>query len=362
MSRYGALEKPHKPECEELLATLCRKRTPKRVHHMELFYDPEVADAIVARYGLLDGARVDHPFPEYQREIALRRFTGIDYVSAGTQGIDFTYSWVSAEDTAGLQRKGGRTFIDEHKGVIASWEDFEKYPWPNPANASTALLEWLDKNLPDGMCVVTHTGQFAENLLWLMGYETVCFALFDQRDLVQAIYDRVLEIHRFELKIALQFPRVKIIWGSDDLGFKTGLLLSPDDTRAFALSGHKILAKAAHDAGRLYLLHSCGKLNDIIDDLTDDVKLDGKHSFEDTIEDVRDAKKTYGKKMAVIGGIDVDFLCRSDEEAIRKRVRDTIDVCQPGGGWCLGTGNSVANYIPVDHYLAMADEGWRWKG
>ena len=39
------------------------------------------------------------------------------------------------------------------------------------------------------------------------------------------------------------------------------------------------------------------------------------------------------------------------------RVRDTIDVCQPGGGWCLGTGNSVANYIPAANYLAMLDEG-----
>ena len=59
----------------------------------------------------------------------------------------------------------------------------------------------------------------------------------------------------------------------------------------------------------------------------------------------------------LLGGIDVDFLCRSDEPAIRRRVRDTIDACLPGGGWCLGTGNTAANYIPVDNYLAMIDEG-----
>ncbi len=32
----------------------------------------------------------------------------------------------------------------------------------------------------------------------------------------------------------------------------------------------------------------------------------------------------------------------------------------PGGGYCLGTGNSVANYIPLDNYLAMVDEGRRY--
>jgi len=42
-------------------------------------------------------------------------------------------------------------------------------------------------------------------------------------------------------------------------------------------------------------------------------------------------------------------------------VRRTLAVCQPGGGYCLGTGNSVANYIPLDNYLAMLDEGRRWS-
>ncbi len=56
----------------------------------------------------------------------------------------------------------------------------------------------------------------------------------------------------------------------------------------------------------------------------------------------------------------MDFLCRASEPAIRQRVRATRDACQPGGGYCLGTGNSVANYIPVAHYLAMLDEGRKY--
>jgi len=148
-----------------------------------------------------------------------------------------------------------------------------------------------------------------------------------------------------------------MVWGSDDMGFKTALLISPVDTREFILPGHKLMAKMSHEAGRPYLLHSCGKLEAIIDDLVEDVKIDGKHSFEDTIEDVRKVKLTYGRRIALLGGIDVDFLCRSDESAIRRRVRETLEVCMPGGGYCLGTGNSVANYIPLENYLAMVDEG-----
>ncbi len=53
----------------------------------------------------------------------------------------------------------------------------------------------------------------------------------------------------------------------------------------------------------------------------------------------------------------MDFLCRAGEADIRKRVRETLTACLPGGGYCLGTGNTVANYVPLDNYLAMVDEG-----
>ena len=91
---------------------------------------------------------------------------------------------------------------------------------------------------------------FAEMLTWLMGYETLCFALYDQRDLVEAIVAKLREFYRVCLERILQFDRVKIIWGSDDMGFKNGLMISPNDTREFVLSGHKEMAEMSHAAGR----------------------------------------------------------------------------------------------------------------
>jgi uroporphyrinogen decarboxylase len=163
------------------------------------------------------------------------------------------------------------------------------------------------------------------------------------------------------LERTLPFERVKIVWGSDDMGFKTGTLLSPDDLREFVLSSHKVIADMSHEAGRPYIIHSCGNLDLIMDDLIDDVKIDAKHSFEDVIEPVTKAKVRFGDRIGLLGGIDVDFLCRASEDEVRQRVRDTLDICMPGGGYCLGTGNSVANYIPLDNYLAMLDEGRRYS-
>lgn len=61
--------------------------------------------------------------------------------------------------------------------------------------------------------------------------------------------------------------------------------------------------------------------------------------------------------MAMLGGIDVDFLCRSTPDEVRARTRQVLEACMPGGGYALGTGNTVANYIPLENFLAMLDEG-----
>ena len=153
---------------------------------------------------------------------------------------------------------------------------------------------------------------------------------------------------------------MKLIWGSDDMGFRTSTLFSPDFLREKIFPWHKRCAEVAHENSRPYLLHSCGQIESVMDDLIDDVGINAKHSFEDVIIPVTEVKKKYGDRIAILGGMDMDFLCRSDEQAIRSRVKETLDVCMAGGGYCLGSGNSIANYIPLENYLIMLDEGRRF--
>lgn len=346
------------PDWEGLVSCIKRRGTPDRVHFIELLWDKEVQTAICERFSLLDGLTRGDPFFEQKRLVKLQRFLGYDYVRCSLEGVDMPLKRTAIEDTAELARAGGRDYMEEHTGPITNWYEFEAYPWPDPESASTRWLEWYEANLPEDMCIIGSGGfaHFAEYLTWLMGYETLCFSLYDQRDLVAAISERLIDLYCRFIKRLLEFERVKLIWGSDDMGFRSGTLISPDDLREFVLPGHKLMAQMAHAAGRPYLLHSCGNIDAIMDDLIEDVGIDAKHSFEDTIESVVSAKDRYGDRIAVLGGIDMDFLCRADEQQVRQRVRDTLERCMPGG-YCLGTGNSVANYIPLNNYLAMLDEG-----
>jgi len=351
------------PDWQGLLRCICREGRLERVHFVELFMDWEVQEEVCRRFGLLEGLDPDAPDFHYRRQVVLQRFLGYDYVRCGLDGMEMPLKRTATEDLAVLARAGGRNFMEEHSGPITNWDEFEQYPWPDPEAASAASLEWYSENLPDGMCIIGSGGfaHFAEYLTWLMGYETLCYSLYDQRDLVKAISDRLIEMFRVVIRRFLEFDRVKIIMGSDDMGFKTGTLISPDDMREFVLPGHRLMAQMAHQAGRPYILHSCGNLTEIIEDLIEDVRIDARHSFEDVIEPVTEAHAKYGDRIAHLGGIDVDFLSRATPEQVRARVRRTLDECMPRGGYCLGSGNSVTNYIPVDNFLAMLDEGRRYK-
>ena len=60
------------------------------------------------------------------------------------------------------------------------------------------------------------------------------------------------------------------------------------------------------------------------------------------------------------GGLDVDVICRSDEERLRTYTRAHVDACYADGFWALGTGNSLTDYMPVENYRIVLDEGRKY--
>lgn len=84
-------------------------------------------------------------------------------------------------------------------------------------------------------------------------------------------------------------------------------------------------------------------------------RIDGKHSWEDAILPVEEAYETYGDRIAILGGLDMDFLCREPREVITERCRRLLEMSRVKGGYALGTGNSIAPYIPLESFRAIVD-------
>jgi uroporphyrinogen decarboxylase len=351
------------PDVESLVRVIRRESRPERVHFIELFLDDEVKDAVCARYDLDHYLNRNDPYFSLKREIRVHEFLGYDVFRLAVIHKDFfKMAFVEARDTTeiGAQHRGTREWTEEHRGPIQGWQDLERYPWPRVSDIDLGPLEWLDKNLPENMGVYDLTAHILEMITFLFGFETFAYKLADEPELVDALARRVGEFYVDYTRTLCDFRCVPLVWGSDDMGFRTGTLASPTLLKEKVLPWHGECARVAHERGRPYLLHNCGNIEAIMGDLIDDVRIDARHSFEDSVLPVIEAFARYGDRIAILGGIDVDFLCRAPEDSIRERVRRTLDACMVDTGYCLGTGNTVANYIPVESFLAMLDEGRKY--
>ncbi|HUI69838.1 MAG TPA: uroporphyrinogen decarboxylase family protein, partial [Spirochaetia bacterium] len=184
--------------------------------------------------------------------------------------------------------------------------------------------------------------------------------IFDDPQLIEDVFQevgkRVLEYFR----ALASFDCVGALRYGDDLGFKTQLLLRPDDFRRFVLPWHHRIVEIAHEQGKPIILHSCGNLREIIEDIIS-TGWDARHSFEDVIQPVWEAKARYGSRIAHLGGFDMVKLPSMTEEQVREHTRLLFERCAPGGGWALGSGNSIPEYVPVGNFIAMLEEGERLR-
>jgi uroporphyrinogen decarboxylase len=334
------------------LSTMLARGVPDRVPFIELFLDWPVMAAIREAPFSPDPARQAREMAE----LFLR--LGYDYVPARTQ-FGFPYRTIAASDTAGLPMQE-RHWVDEERGTIETWEDFERYPWPELTEESYLPIEHASKALPDGMKLIPlGPGGVLENVMWLMGYGPMSYAMADRPDLVQAMFDRVGERLVQVFDGMAGHDAVGAVFLGDDMGFKTQTMISPEAMRTYLFPWQRRIAEAVHSHDKPFLLHACGNVEAVMEDLIEYVGIDAKHSFEDVIMPVAQVKRRWGDRIALLGGVDMDVLARGTSEQVRARTREVLEACMPGGGFALGSGNSVANYVPIENYLAMLEEGWR---
>jgi uroporphyrinogen decarboxylase len=321
----------------------------------------------------------DHlPFYEHYASpefIAARTSTNIDKMGADDPGywnifVDFWLGLgldcVPMEIPLNCPRAEGHGKASEGSEALAmirNWEEYEKYPWPSESNPiEFKHFDTVAGLLPEGAKIVG--GVCMGPYEWtsqLMGVMGLSYALVDSPGLVEEVFARISSLIVAADKQLATMDAIGALRQGDDLGFKTATFLPPDFLRQHVLPTYKKMAEAAHAQGKPFILHSCGNLAELYDDLIETCKIDAKHSFEDGIMPVTDFKREYGKRITPLGGLDVDVICRASEDELRAYARRHIEECYTNsdGFWALGTGNSLTDYMPVENYLIVLEEGRR---
>jgi uroporphyrinogen decarboxylase len=236
---------------------------------------------------------------------------------------------------------------------ITDRASFDAYPWPDVASCDYDGLSQIAGDLPSGFkLMVNGPGGVLENVISLAGYDNLCLLLADDPLLVTDLFDAVGSRLVRHYQRAVEHRTVGIVMCNDDWGFKTQPMLAPADMRKYVFPWHKRMVEVAHRAGLPAVLHSCGNQASLMEDIIGDMKYDGKHSFEDTIQPIEEAYAMYGGRIALLGGMDLDFILRSTCDAVRARSQRMLALASRGG-YALGTGNSVPEYVPDEKYFAM---------
>ena len=333
-----------RPDFSRLVTTLFAGKADV-VPMIELGIHPLVKEAILGR-----------PVSTVRDDIEFMSGMGYDFIKI-QPSISFRLDLPEAKvpGVAALYKNApDRAWATEHKGVITSWEEYERYPWPNVNDIDYRRFEEARVALPEDMGIIGQYGDIFTVVWELMGFETFAFAVYEQPDLVHALFERVggLIMSMFETMATMEW--VGALWFSDDIAYTGGPLLNPEFFRKHFFLFLRKIGDLARKRSIPFIYHSDGVLWSMMDDIVGS-GVTALHPIEPKSMDIREVKSRYGDRLCLCGGVEVDTLARGTPDDVRSLVRQYIAEVAPGGGWCAGSSNSIPEYVPVPNYIAMVE-------
>ena len=247
-------------------------------------------------------------------------------------------------------------------GPIQTREDFEKYPFEEIPGLFWAKakpkLEAIRETLPDGMKAYGGCGYGVfESAQDLVGYESLCILQYIDPDLFRDLFIKIGDLYvQLWSRMVREYSDIFVFFRmGDDLGHRTSTMLEPDTIRNHILPQYKRIIDIVHAADKKFLLHSCGKIFDVMPDILE-LGIDAKHSNEDQIAPFDEWIKRYNEKIGLFGGFDVNVLSLNDyQTTYDKVIKDGTYFRGIAKGYGLGSGNSIPEYVSVEAYQGMID-------
>ncbi len=334
------LKAEKQPDFENILAIL-RGEIPERPALFEFAINIQLCKKLAATDIPVNEKDALYPF---LTNIFAFRNAGYDFCTILLP--DFIFPTGDIAQKASKSLNAGACIRDRHS--------FETYPWPDPKKTDYSLLERLAAYLPKGMKLIIFSPDgVLENAIKLMGFDSLCLMLYEQPDLIRDVFHEIGSRLTVYYEKCIRYEIVGAVFGNDDWGFKNQTMIAPDHLRKFVFPWYQQIVALAHRAGKPAILHSCGRIEAVMEDVIEEMQFDGKHSFEDPILPIEDAYQRYHHRIAILGGIDMDFISRASPEQVYERSKKMVLRSKEFGGYALGTGNSVPQYVPEKNYFSM---------
>lgn len=343
------------PDYHHILSAACNQRPARLPIYEHLISVAKMEEIMGKSFAGLRGGGYRDKVEYFRQYSAFFRETGYDTV---------TYE---ACITEVVQR--GECLSGHVPGIIRDRADLAAFDFRSVEREFWKMFlddfRALRDSMPAGMKAIGGIGNGVFEIVQdFTGFTALCMLRVDDpslyADLFRAVGDLMVSIwRRFLAEFGDLFAVCRF---GDDLGFKSSTLLVPQDIRGFIIPQYRRVVDLVHAAGKPFLLHCCGNIFDVMDDIISAARIDAKHSNEDQIAPFPVWVERYGKVIGLFGGVDMNALCTLPEVEIERYTWDLLSRSSAQEGLAVGSGNSIPDYVPAAGYLAMVNTVREYRG
>ncbi|MEW6755230.1 MAG: uroporphyrinogen decarboxylase family protein, partial [Candidatus Latescibacterota bacterium] len=226
-------------------------------------------------------------------------------------------------------------------------------PGPEGETLYAGAREFVAQKGERAAWFVTRVGIFPTTLS--MGLEAFSLALFEDPGFVEEVLDRYCD---WTASVARRVCSLgfDVFVSTDDMAFKTAPFFSPQVFRQLVLPRYR---RVAEHITLPWVVHTDGNILPFLDDLLE-LGIAGLHPIEKGAMDIRWMKQRYGRRLCLLGNVDLNLLGMGTPAQVEQEVRDLIRDVGPGGGYIVTSGNSLAGYLKPENVLAQSSAVQRY--
>jgi len=240
------------------------------------------------------------------------------------------------------------------EGCVLPEPTLEGYEFPDP------LDKRFFEDIPDklsryGDCFRVFKIGFSlyERAWTLRGMENLLMDFLDHPDFVRLLLRSIADYNIAQVIEALKYD-IDAVYFGDDWGQQTGLQMGPRIWRRFILPELERMYKTVRDAGKLVFIHSCGKVDELFDDLVQ-IGLNCFNPFQPEVMDVFGLMKRYKGRLAFHGGLSTQrTLPYGSVEDVRKETGRLLEAGSEGG-YIFAPAHAVEGDVPLENMLAFIE-------